>query len=78
MAKLNGPLMSIDARGSLGPRLTFSTRSSGPQCRFQSKQADAQSAGQLLQRGFFSTAITWWGMLTPVEKGLWAWEGDNP
>jgi len=38
MAKLKGPLMSQEARGSLGPGLTYSERKSGSQARIQQKQ----------------------------------------
>jgi len=38
MAKLKGPLMSLEARGSIGPGLTYSERKSGSQVRTQQKQ----------------------------------------
>ena len=78
MTKLSGPLLSIEARGSLGPRLTYSTRKSGPQVRFQKAQSYAATAAQEIQRGFFQAAVGWWSELTTDEKSQWTWEGDNP
>ncbi len=54
--KIKGPLQSQNASGMIGPRITFSKRSSGQQARFQKKQKDAKSAAQLSQRGKFENA----------------------
>ncbi len=78
MAKLNGPLLSIEARGSLGPRLTFSMRRSGPQVRFQRAQADVITSARTLQRSYFSMAAGWWGELSQAEQDDWIQEGNNP
>lgn len=78
MAKLNGPLLSVAASGSLGPRLTFSTRTSGAQVRYQRSQKDVITDARTTQRGFFQLTVNWWNELSPAEKSEWKWEGDNP
>ena len=71
MAKLKGPLFSFGASGSIGPRLTYSQRKSGPQVRFQKAQPDHNTAAQQTQRGFFQTAVSWWHELTGTEQDSW-------
>ncbi len=78
MAKLVGPLLSLDAHGSIGRELTFSARKSGSQVRFQKKQKDIETAARTIQRGYFQKAVGWWGDLTTDEKSQWAAEGNNP
>ena len=71
MAKLKGPLFSLDAHGTLGNALTFSSRRSGSQVRFQKKQTDFKSAPRAIQRGYFSMGMGWWGELTANEQAEW-------
>lgn len=71
MAKLKNPLLSAQASGSIGPRLTFSQRGSGSQARFQKAQADVITAGRTTQRGYFSEAITQWHTLNSAEQTQW-------
>jgi len=78
MAKLVGPLFSLDAHGSVGRAITFSERRSGPQVRFQKKQVDTATPTRLTQRGYFSKAVDWWHKLTPSEQLEWREEGNNP
>ncbi len=54
--KIQGPLQSEEARGSVGLFLTFSKRRTGQQVRFQRKQKDAESPGQIIQREKFLAA----------------------
>jgi hypothetical protein len=68
MAKITGPLFSVTARGSFGPRLTFSERTSGQQVRYQRAQNDRNSAAQIAQRNFFSVAVGWWNQMTIAEQ----------
>ena len=56
MTKITGPLFSENASGTIAGFLTFSKRSTGQQVRWQKKQKDAESAGQVAQRADFSTA----------------------
>jgi len=71
MAKLKGPLFSIDAHASIGNELTYSSRKSGSQVRFQKKQKDIETAARSIQRGFFIKAAAWWNLLTPTEQDEW-------
>ena len=54
--KILGPLQSLEARGTVGPRITFSKRKSGQQARYQKSQKDAESPNQLIQRAKFQNA----------------------
>lgn len=72
MAKIEGPLLSMGASGSMGPRLTFSQRKSGQQVRFQRKQKDYVNTARTTQRGYFQTAAGWWGEMTDVEQAGFA------
>lgn len=78
MVKLAGPLLSVEARGSLGPRLTYSSRPSGQQVRYQKKQTDIETPARLVQRGYFQMSVGWWNELTPTEQTEWKEEGNNP
>jgi len=71
MAKLKGPLLSINAHGSIGKRLTYSQRSSGNQVRFQRANKDANSASQQTERALFLEALGKWNSLTNSEKQQW-------
>jgi len=71
MAKIIGPLFSNTASGSIGPRLTFSVRKSGQQARFQRAQKDVNSDSQNTQRGRYTSAVSWWKILTAAEKIEW-------
>ena len=78
MAKLTGPLFSLNAKGSIGKELTFTDRRSGAQVRFQKKQTDISTPSRVINRGYFKTAVGWWHILTPSEQLEWKWEGNNP
>jgi len=69
--KINGPLFSLKASGSVGPRLTFSQRKSGPQARIQKKNTDANTSGQQTERGYFDDGRTAWGTLSAADKAEW-------
>ncbi len=71
MAKLKGPLFSLDAHGSLGRALTFSSKRSGSQVRFQKRPLDVHSETQLQQRAYFGIAMGWWSILKESEKEEW-------
>ena len=71
MAKIKHPLLSAEASGMIGPRLTFSKRGSGQQVRIQRKQKDYVSAGRAQQRLWFSMAEGWWHELSPAEQEEW-------
>ncbi len=69
--KIKGPLFSLKASGSVGPRLTFSQRRSGPQVRIQKSNADANTTNQQTERGYFDDGRTAWGTLSDANKAAW-------
>ncbi len=71
MVKIKTPLLSAEASGSIGPRLTFSKRASGQQVRIQKAQADVITAGRTTQRNFFIEAYGKWNDLSSGEKAQW-------
>jgi len=71
MAKITGPLFSETARGTFGPRLTFSQRKSGQQARYQHSPKDYETEARAVQRRFFSMIIDWWQTLTATERAEW-------
>ncbi len=71
MVKLSGPLFSLEAHGSLGPRLTFSQRKNVSQVRFQRAQKDVITPARTLQRGYFQMAVSWWHELSEQEQADW-------
>jgi hypothetical protein len=71
MAKVTGPLFSIDAVGTFGPRLTFSTRTSGQQARYQRAQKDYENPARQEIRNAFRLGLILWHALPPVEKEYW-------
>jgi hypothetical protein len=68
MAKIEGPLMSIEAHGTIGSRLTFSSRKTGQQVRFQNRQVDTQSSAQETQRSLFNFWRQRWNDLSSADK----------
>ena len=71
MAKLTGPLLSFTASGSVGPSMTFSARKSGPQVRYQRKQADLVTADRTTERDYFIEAYEHWNTLSGEDKAQW-------
>ena len=68
MAKVNGPLFSIAAHGTLGSAITFSQRKSSNQVRFQKIQKDFVSNARALQRIKFRIASQIYSNLTQEQK----------
>jgi len=71
MAKLTGPLLSLEARGSFGPRLTFSARHSNNLVRFQRAQTDFESTKRAPQREAFRLGMELWSYLPEPEREYW-------
>lgn len=71
MAKIQGPLLSLSASGSIGPRLTFSQRKSGQQARFQKAQVDVITSERTTQRAYFDEAVGKWNSLSGPEQEQW-------
>jgi hypothetical protein len=72
MAKTHGPLLSVNASGSVGKINTYSHRKTGNQCRYQRKQKDSETAAQLNQRGLIAFLHFLWQDLSAAEKLSWA------
>lgn len=71
MAKINGPLFSIAARGTIAGALTYSKRKSGQQTRYQKKQKDVITPARTAHRAIFQEAKTYWQTLSDNEKAQW-------
>jgi len=71
MAKINGPLLSNTAHGSLGPRLTFSKRTTGQQVRYQRPQKDYENIARTIARDAFRYGLILWRALPAAEKAYW-------
>ena len=71
MAKIKGPLLSNLASGSIGPRLTFSQRTSGQQARFQKAQVDVITTDRTTQRDYFIEAYGKWNTLSTAQQKQW-------
>ena len=71
MPKVTGPLLSIEARGSVGRCLTFSKRRYGQQVRWQRKQKDVITSGRTAQRSKFLLGLDLWRALPDNEKEYW-------
>ena len=71
MAKLQGPLLSVNAHGSIAKRITYSKRYTGNQVRFQRANKDANSTSQQTQRALFLEALGKWNELTDEQQELW-------
>jgi hypothetical protein len=71
MAKLTGPLLSVNAHGTVADVLTFSKRSSGNQVRYQRAQKDYENAARKIARDAFRNALLLWNALTAAEKAYW-------
>jgi len=71
MAKLISPLYSLEARGSLCNVLTFSSRKSGNQVRFQHRPHDRTTAARTEQRNFFAEGKYTWNLLSEEQKNNW-------
>ena len=68
MVKTIGPLLSLDAHGTVAGLLTFSKRRSCKQVRFQKKQTDVITTARTAHRNLFLFAITAWHTLTTEQK----------
>ena len=68
MVKLNGPLHSDGASGSVGRSLTYSQRKSGSQVRYQRKQKDVITAKRTPYRLSYSAAVAAWNDLDLITK----------
>jgi len=71
MVKLKGPIMSLEAHGSIGKILTFSERGSGSQTRKYTKPIKAPSAKQRAQRRLTEFLVAQWQNMTEIQKDVY-------
>jgi len=72
MAKLHGPLMSEEARGTIAGNLTFSKRKSGQQVRWQKKQQVADhSAPQKNNQSLYRLIYARWLAMSNSEQDVY-------
>lgn len=77
MAKPTGPLLSMQARGMLGERLTFSVRDSGQQVRFQRSQKDKITAPRSGARSAYTSKYIAWNLLDDSAKQVFIDRAKN-
>ena len=85
MAKLTGPLMSLDAAGPFGDVLGFMRLGSRPVVRSRAAASmdrragrkRAASQGQVVQRARFGTVRLMWQSLTPEQQAQWRADADR-
>jgi len=72
LAKVTGPLMSIDARGSIAKSITFAGWRGINYCRKWFTPANPQTADQTHVRGIFKKAINGWHYkITTPNRTAW-------
>lgn len=71
MAKTKGPLLSLDAHGSLAKELTYSSRRSGSQVRKYNKPLVTPSAAQRGQRRLTEFLVAQWQNMSDADKATW-------
>jgi hypothetical protein len=68
MAKLKGPLISLDATGPLGKELTYQSRKGQPLAIATPTHPDARTLPQIYQRARYYDATQAWLTLTTAQK----------
>jgi len=71
MAKVTGPLMSMDARGKLANAIVFIGWRGIQDVRRWVKPANPRTANQVAQRNRFTQAVDKYHELTPTDKQAW-------
>lgn len=71
MARVKAPLFSLDASGQVGQSIVFSKWKGQNYVRQQFTPQNPNTAGQVTQRGYFSTSVTGWQALTAPQKQAW-------
>lgn len=72
MAKTKGPLLSMEAHGSLMKTLNFSQRKSGSQCRKYNKPLVTATPAQRGQRRLTEFLVAQWQNMSDADKAAWA------
>lgn len=71
MAKVSGPLHSLEASGTVGNTLTMLKQRGRQLAKFKSKPGGAPTAAQLAQRARYRAAVDAWNLLDPAGKAAW-------
>jgi len=71
MAKVKGPLMSLDASGSIAGSITFSKWKGVKTARIKSTPSNPDTAGQQAQRTTFSLAVASWKAQDAADQLTW-------
>lgn len=71
MAKVTGPLMSMDARGALGKAIVFMGWRGVKDVRMYHKPSNPKTEDQLAWRALFSDAVNFYQSLDPADQSAW-------
>jgi len=71
MAKLTGPLLSLEARGTMAKILEYQTRHGRGFIRKHQQPTGAPSTRQIGQRAYYLEATQKWQTLTTGERLQW-------
>lgn len=71
MAKVQGPLFSVDARGKIGDSLVFMGWRGLKTVRSYTVPANPQTEEQMRVRQNFTTAVSMWSRLTGADQFAW-------
>lgn len=71
MVKVRNPLLSQEAHGTVGEVLTYSSKKTGTQVRFQRRQKDYENTAREAVRDNFKLGIELWNYLPQNEKDYW-------
>lgn len=77
MARTTGPLMSLDASGSVGGTLTYSKWKGRNYVRQLVIPANPQSAMQTAMRAMFKFLGSQWSGIDPTDQDSWNGQADN-
>lgn len=77
MARVKGPLFSMDARGSIGKTLVFSIWKGINYVRRHSIPSNPKSAAQVSMRSMFTFLSQIWNGLTAGNKATWDTRADS-
>jgi len=71
MVKLNAPVLSLDASGSIGNALTFAKWKGRNYCRTLVRPANPQSGGQVGVRSMFRFLTQQWASVSAGDQATW-------
>ena len=71
MAKVKGPLLSLNASGSIADSMTFGKWKGINTCRIKSTPTNPNTANQQAQRTTFSNAVASWKAQEETTQGTW-------